>query len=74
MSPDAKSDIRCSNTFRWGWVFLERTRILRGIQVTRHFIEFIVVETKCFVGSNVNVILTRQTCTRACLREANAER
>jgi len=31
---------------RWGWVFLERTRILSGIQFTTHFIEFFVVETK----------------------------
>jgi len=28
------------------------------------FIEFIVLETKQFVGSNVNVILTRQTCSQ----------
>jgi len=27
----------------------------------RHFIEFVVVEPKQFAGSNVNVILTRQT-------------
>jgi len=41
-----------------------------------HFIEFFVVETKGFVGSFVNVILTRQTCglARAGLRKANAER
>jgi len=48
------------NALRWGWVFLERTRILSGIQFTRHFIQFIVAGTKKFVGSNVNVILTRQ--------------
>jgi len=33
-----------------------------GMQLTKHFIELVVVETKRFVGSNVNVILTRQTC------------
>jgi len=44
--------------FRWGWILLERTRILSGIQFTRHYIEFVVVETKYLVGSNVNVILT----------------
>jgi len=44
------------------WVFLERTQILSGIQFTTHFIELFVVETKRFVGSFVNVILTRQTC------------
>jgi len=49
-------------TLRWGWVFLERTQILSGIQFTTHFIESIVVETKRFVGSTVNVILSRQTC------------
>jgi hypothetical protein len=49
----------------WGWVFLERTRILCEIQFTlRHFIECIVVKTKQFVGGNVNVILTRQTCSQ----------
>jgi len=42
-----------------GWLFHERTRILSGIHFTRHFIEFVVVETKLFVGSNVTVILTR---------------
>ena len=44
-------------SLRWGWVFLERTRILSGIQFTTHFIEFIVVETKRFVCSTVNVIM-----------------
>jgi len=47
---------------RWGWVFLERTRILSGIQFTTYFIEIFVVEMKRFVGSFVHVILTRQTC------------
>ena len=47
---------------RRGWIFLERTRVLSGIQFTRHFIEFVVVETKELVCSNINVILTRQTC------------
>ena len=45
-----------------GWVFSKRTCVFRGIQVTRHFIEFVVVETKQIVGTNSNVILTRQTC------------
>ena len=49
---------------RWGWVYLKRTRtrILSGIQLIGYFIEFVVVETKWFFSSNVNVILTRQTC------------
>ena len=48
--------------YRWGWVLLERTWILSGIQFTTHFIESFVVETKRFVGSFVNLIFTRQTC------------
>jgi len=61
---------------RCGWVFLERTQILSGIQFIRHFIDLIVVETKKIVGSNVIVILTRQhaASARARLWEANAER
>jgi len=31
---------------RWGWVFLEQTWILSGIQFTTRFIDFFVVETK----------------------------
>jgi len=50
------------STLRWGWVFLKRTRILCGIQFTKHLIEFVLVETKWFVSSNVNVIPMRQTC------------
>ena len=59
---------------RWGWVFLERTRILIGIQLTTHFIEFFVVETKRFVGSTVNVILTWQTCGQRSSRAAESKR
>ena len=61
-------------TVKVNWVFLERTQILIGIQVTRHFIEFIVVETKQFVGSNFNVILTRQTCGQRSSRAAAGKR
>jgi len=49
-------------SLRWGWVFLERTRILGGIQFTTHFINFFVVETKRSVSSTVNVVLTLRTC------------
>jgi len=59
---------------RWGWVFLERTRILSGIQFTTYFIEFFVVETKRFVGSFVNVILTLQTCGQRSSRAAESKR
>ena len=59
---------------RWGWVFLERTRILNGIQFTTHFIDFFAVETKRFVGSSVNMILTRQTCGQCSSRSAESKR
>ena len=62
------------NPFRWGWVFLERTRILSGIQFTTHFINVFVVETKRFVGGFVNVILTRQTCGQHWSRAAESKR
>ena len=57
----------------WGWVFLERTRILSGIQLTTHFIDIFVVETKQFVGSTVNVILTQQTCGQRSRRVAGSK-
>ena len=63
-----------ATSVRWGWVFLERTRILSGIQFTTNFIEFFVVETKRFVGSFVNVILTRQTSSRDAERKRRALR
>ena len=59
---------------RCGWVFLERTRILSGIQFTTYFIEIFDVETKRFVGSFVNVILTRQTCGQRSSRAAESKR
>jgi len=58
---------------RWGWVFLERTRILSGIQFTTHFIDFFVVQTKRFVGSFVNSILTGQTCGQRSSRAAESK-
>ena len=59
---------------RWCWVFLERTRIFSGIQFTTHFIGFFVVDTERFVGSFVNVILTRQTCGQRTSRAAESKR
>jgi len=56
------------------WVFLERTQILSGIQFTTHFIEFFFVETKLFVGSTLNVILTRQTSSQRSSRAAGIKR
>jgi len=61
-------------SLRWGWVFLERTRILSGIQFTTYFIETFVVETKQFVGIILHVILTRQTCGQRSRRAAESKR
>ena len=66
--------MRWRGLIRWGWVFLERTRILSEIQFTTYFIEIFVVETKRFVGSTVNVILTRQTCGQRWSRAAESKR
>jgi len=38
------------------------------------FIEFVLLETKRFVGSNVNVILTRQTCGQHSSMSAGSKR
>jgi len=66
--------LRLVGSLRWGWVLLERRRILSGIQFTTHFMEIFVVETKRFVGSFVNVILTRQTCGQRSSRAAESKR
>ena len=58
----------------WGWVFLERTWILNGMQFTTHCIEFVVVGTKQLVSSTVNVFLTRQTCGQRSSRAAESKR
>jgi len=63
----------CNPTLRWGWVFLERTQILRGVQFTTHFIKKKIVETKGFVSSFVNVILTQQTCGQRLSRAAESK-
>ena len=62
------------SALRWGWVFLERTRILSGIQFTTYFIETFVVEMKGFVGGFVHVILTRQTCGQRSSGAAESKR
>jgi len=56
------------------WVFLERMRILSEIKFTTHFIEILVVETKRFVDSFVNVISTRQTYGQRLSRAAASNR
>ena len=45
-----------------------------GVQFTTYFIESFVVETKQFVGSFVNVILTRQTCGQRSSRAVESKR
>jgi len=57
----------------WVWIFLERTQSFSGIQFTRHFIGFVIVETKRFVSSHVNVILTRQTCGQLSMMSAGSK-
>ena len=48
--------------------FLVERRFLSGIQFTKHVIKFAVVETKQFVGGNINVILTWHMCGwRSCM-------
>ena len=68
-----QSAIRLVEWLRWCCLFLERTRILTGIQFTTHFINFLVVRTKRFVGSSINVILTRQTCGQCSSRAAESK-
>jgi len=53
---------------------ISRTRNLREIQFTKHFINFFVVEMKRFVSSTVNAILTRQTCGQRSSRAAESKR
>ena len=60
-------------SFRWGWVFLEQMWILSWIQFTTHSIEIVVVETKQFVGSFENAILTQQTCGQRSNRVAESK-
>jgi len=59
-----------NRTLRRGWVFLERTQILSGIQFTI----FLVVETKRFVSSTVNVILMQQICGQHSSMSAGCKR
>jgi len=64
----------CFYVLRWGWEFLKRTRTNNEIQFTMHLIESVVVETKWFVSSSVNVILTRQTCGQRSSMSAESKR
>jgi len=52
----------------------ERTCEFSGMQFTKHFIEFVFVETNEVVCSNSNVILMRQTCGHRSSRVAGSKR
>jgi len=54
---------------RWGWVFLERTRILGGIQFTTYFIEISVVETKRFVNRKIDAYKWAEWCPNIDVRK-----
>jgi len=68
--------IKCHilQTLRPGCVFSKWTCVFSGIQFTRHFIEFVVVETKQIISSNSHVILTRQTCCQSSGMAAGGKR
>jgi len=51
----------------------ERTCVFIGIQFTKHFIGFDLVETNQFFDSNSNVILTWQTCGHRSSRVAGSK-
>ena len=59
---------------RQGWVLFKPTCVFSGIQCTKHFIEFVFVETNEVVCTNLNVILTRQTCSHHSSRVAGSKR
>jgi len=74
-----KKQKRCLFKIKVGLGISRKTRILGGIQFTTHFIEFLIVETKQFIGNTVNVILTWKTCGQrssslAGFQKANTER
>jgi len=52
-----------------GRVFLERTQILSGVQLTRYFIESVVTETKRFVGSNAHSAILRPALENVCRKQ-----
>jgi len=52
----------------------KRTCEFSGIQFTRHFIELVLMETKQFVSSISDVILTRHTCGQRSGRVAASKR
>jgi len=56
------------------WFFFNRRRIFSGIQFTKHFIEFIFVESNQLVSSNPNVTCPRQTCSQHSSMAAESKR
>jgi len=59
---------------RQGWILFVRTCVSAGLQFTKHFIEFVLVETNQLFGSDSKVILTRQTCSHRSSRVAGVKR
>jgi len=59
-----------------GLGFVQTNVRIAGIQFTKHFIEFVLVETNQLFGSTLNVIhhLTRQTCGHRSSRVAGSKR
>jgi len=76
-SKEFRSEFQCGgegDTFYFPGLCISRMRILSGIQFTTYFVKFVVVETKQFVSSSVNVILTQQTCGQSISRDAEGKR
>jgi len=61
-------------TWRQGWILIEQTCVLPGMQFTLQFIEFVHLETNQFLVSISDVILTRQTCGHRSSRVAGSKR
>jgi len=62
------------HTLKQGWGLFKRTCEFSGIQFTKHFIEFVYVETNEVVRRNSHVNLTRQTCGQRSSRVAGSKR
>jgi len=60
-------------SFRQGWGLFKQTCEFSGFQFTKHFIEFVFVESNEVVRSNSNVILMRQTCGHRSSRVAGSK-
>ena len=73
LNSSGQSLVSLIHELRQGWVLFKRTCEFCGIKCTKHFIEFVFVETNEVVRSNSNVILTRQTCGHRSSRVAKSK-